>query len=125
MNHTVSPVAAQGQEVPTVQTVQREAVSRLRAAGIESAPLDARILVSHAFALSREQLLCRSGEPVLPAHQERFEQLLLRRLAREPVSRILGRREFWSLEFVLVPETLDPRPDSETVVEAGLAALAG
>ncbi len=49
--------------------------------------------------------------------------LAMRRAAREPLSRIVGRREFWSRDFLLAPETFDPRPDSETVVEAALAAM--
>jgi release factor glutamine methyltransferase len=53
-----------------------------------------------------------------------FETLLGRRLAREPVSRILGRRAFWTLDLVVTPDTLDPRPDSETLIEAALAAFA-
>ncbi len=52
-----------------------------------------------------------------------LEALANRRAAREPVSRIVGRREFWSRDFLLTPETFDPRPDSETVVEAALAAM--
>ena len=97
------------------------AAARLRAAGIDSARLDARILAGAALGFSREQLLIHAREPAPPDALPRLEALLARRLAREPVSRILGRREFWSLEFALSPDTLDPRPDSETVIEAALA----
>lgn len=109
----------------TLRTVERAAATRLREAGIESALLDARVLMGYAFGLSRDQLLCRAGDAADPEHGARFEALIVRRLAREPVSRILGRREFWSLDFALSADTLDPRPDSETLVEAALAEVAG
>ena len=111
------------QEAPTVRALLGDAAGRLRAAGIDSATLDARILIGHALGFSREQLLTRAGETVTAEALARVEPLLARRLAREPVSRILGRREFWSLEFALSPETLDPRPDSETVIEAALTEV--
>ncbi len=112
------------QEPPvTVRAAFENAVSRLRGAGIASAHLDARILVGEALGLSREQVLTHAREPVVAAAGLCLERLLARRLAREPVSRILGRREFWSLNFALSAETLDPRPDSETVIEAALALV--
>ena len=58
-----------------------------------------------------------------PLAESRLAALLARRAAREPMARILGYREFWSLRFELSPATLDPRPDSETLIEAALAAL--
>ena len=127
-DHTVRPDSAQeaGLDVaPTLRSVERAAAARLRAAGIDSAGLDARLLMGEAYGLGRDQLLCRAHDPADPEATARLETLLARRVAREPVSRILGRREFWSLDFALSPDTLDPRPDSETVVEAALAALAG
>jgi len=122
VDHNPGPEPAQG---ATVRTVQHSAAVQLRAAGIESARLDARILAGAAWGLGRDQLLCRADDPVGAEALERFDALLARRLAREPVSRILGRREFWSLDFGLSAETLDPRPDSETVIEAALDALGG
>ncbi len=77
--------------------------------------LDARILWAHARGA------VATGDDDEPAG--RFARLIARRCAGEPVSRILGRREFWSLDFALTPDVLDPRPDSETVVEAALAHL--
>jgi len=68
-------------------------------------------------------VLNRPDAPVPPAEAAAFAALLRRRLAGEPVSRIAGRREFWSLSFRLGSDTLDPRPDSETVAEAALAVL--
>ena len=108
------------QEAPTLRALLEGAAARLKAAGIDSARLDARILAGAALGYSRDQLLIHAAEPAPTAALPRFEALLARRLDREPVSRILGRREFWSLEFALTPDTLDPRPDSETLVEAVL-----
>ncbi|MFN0044301.1 MAG: peptide chain release factor N(5)-glutamine methyltransferase [Alphaproteobacteria bacterium] len=76
--------------------------------------LDARILWAHARGTDG------AGDDESAG---RFARLIARRLAGEPVSRILGRREFWSLDFALTPDVLDPRPDSETVVEAALTHL--
>ncbi|WP_395673631.1 peptide chain release factor N(5)-glutamine methyltransferase [Inquilinus sp.] len=101
----------------------RDGTARLAAAGIDSALSDARILLMHALGIDRTGLLSRAGEAVPPDAATRYAASLDRRAAREPVSRILGHREFWSLDFALGPATLDPRPDSETLVEAALAAI--
>lgn len=87
--------------------------------------LDARILVLEATELDRAALLRDGDEPVGPEAAKRLNRMLARRLAGEPVWRILGRREFWGLEFEITPAVLDPRPDTETLVTAALAALAG
>jgi release factor glutamine methyltransferase len=100
----------------------RRAEMRLRAAGIESAQLDARVLLAHVLGADAAQLVARSDEPVAQDAQERFEHAIARRAAGEPVARILGVKEFWSCDFALSPDTLVPRPESETVIEAALAA---
>lgn len=105
-----------------VETVLRDAARRLSTAGIDSARLDARLLLG--AALGRE-VWPHESDPVDAAACDRFESLLARRLAREPVSRILGRRGFWSLDLAVGPDTLDPRPDSETLIEAAVEAFAG
>ncbi len=125
-DHNRSPDPAQGAEsVPTISSVVAAGTARLRAAGVESARLDARILIGAVLDLAPDQMLCRADSLISPADFERIEALLARRAEREPVSRILGRREFWSLDFALSSETLDPRPDSETLVEAAVAIAAG
>ena len=91
-------------------------------AGIDSAALDARLLTAAALDVGSTSLL---ADPQLPLGEEgsaRLVDLAARRLAREPVARILGRAEFWGLPFALSPETLAPRPDTETIVEAALDA---
>ena len=94
-------------------------------AGIASAHEDARILLLAAAGISRTQLISDPELPLDAAACERLTLLARRRLAREPVSRILGRREFWGLQFAVSGAVLDPRPDSESVIEAGWRALAG
>ena len=96
------------------------ATARLAAHGIESARTDARLLVQHALGLDRNALLVERGRILATEELAAIDSLLARRAAREPVSRIIGRREFWSLDFALSPAALDPRPDSETLIEAAL-----
>ncbi len=93
--------------------------------GIESPRLDARLLAAAALDLTAEELIARPDRLVTDDAEVRFRGLIERRAAREPVSRILGVREFWSLNFEIGPAVLDPRPDSETLVEAALAQLKG
>lgn len=101
----------------TIGELLREATRRLGAAGADSPRLDARLLLAAALG-TEDRLHGREDETVPHDAADRFAGLMRRREAREPVSRILGRREFWSLEFELGRETLDPRPDSETLIEA-------
>ncbi|MGD1878809.1 MAG: peptide chain release factor N(5)-glutamine methyltransferase [Kiloniellaceae bacterium] len=97
------------------------ATARLAAAGIEEPRRDARLLVCRLLGGGPELLLAHPDKPLSPAEDARVAAAVARRAAREPVSRILGEREFWSLSFALNAATLDPRPDSETLVEAVLA----
>lgn len=109
----------------TIGALRREAAARLAAAGIDSPDLDAGLLLAHALGLSTAALRVAGPDPVSAAGAARAEQMLAQRLAGVPVARILGEKEFWSLPFTLSPETLVPRPDTETVVEAALDALKG
>ncbi|MGE5147387.1 MAG: peptide chain release factor N(5)-glutamine methyltransferase [Candidatus Eiseniibacteriota bacterium] len=108
---------------PTVTVVLEDAVRRLDAAGVETPRLDARLLVADALGCEPGALALRAGERLDAEGIARIEGLIARRVAREPVARIRGMREFWSLPFRVGPATLDPRPDSETLVEAALAAI--
>lgn len=96
------------------------AASRLAAAGIEQPLREARLLLGHALGWDQETLLRRRDECV---EMSFFTALLARRLTHEPLARIVGQREFWGLAFGLSPATLVPRPDSETLIEAALAAF--
>ena len=96
------------------------AVRRLREAGIETPELDTRLLLCHAAGLTREGFIARGGDRLAPEAYARLEAGIARRLAGEPVSRITGIREFYGREFLVGPHTLDPRPDTETLIEAAL-----
>ena len=109
---------------PTLEESVAEAAARLAAAGIENPRHDARLLICRVLGGGPELLLGQPGRLLSSEESRRVEAAVRRRQAREPVSRILGEREFWSLPFGLNEGTLDPRPDSETLVEVVLAALA-
>ena len=107
----------------TVGTALAEAAAQLSSAGISDARREARLLVATALDWDAARVLGFPEAEMTTAAGERLATLLARRSAREPISRILGHREFWSLRFELSPDTLDPRPDSETLIEAALALL--
>ena len=96
---------------------------RLAQAGVETPDLDARILMAEALGLDPTEIVTDGRALVGAADAARIAALMDRRLAGEPVARILGHREFWSLSFQLSSETLVPRPDTETLVEAALDVL--
>jgi release factor glutamine methyltransferase len=98
----------------------KEAKRALEARGNPNPALDARLLLQHAAGLSREALIADPDREISVAAAERFHDFLARRLAGEPVSRILGEREFYGRRFKVTPATLDPRPDTETLIEAAL-----
>src|SRR5262245_64769973 len=89
------------------------AVDALRAAGIEDALLDAELLLSEATGRSREQLAAGSPADVTPRDGRAFGDLVRRRLRREPVAYILGRRAFREIELEVDPRVLIPRPETE------------
>lgn len=104
----------------TVGAALAEGAARLHAAGVESARLDARLLLQAATGRTAEQIVAHP-DLVLPAPAvAAFDDLVSRRARREPISQLLGRREFWSLEFATTRDTLTPRPDSETLIETAL-----
>lgn len=101
----------------TLSAAVRNAAATLRSCGVPDAANDARILLTAATGLRREDMLREPDLMLEPESVSDFEMLVRRRADREPVSRILGRREFRSLVFELGTDTLDPRPDSEVIVE--------
>lgn len=105
----------------TLGALAARATARLSAAGVEDPRTDARLLLAAALGLRSQDLMLYPERPVAAGEVARAEALIARRAGREPVSRILGRRGFWTLDLALGPDTLDPRPDTETVVEAVLA----
>ena len=105
---------------PTRATALSAAVAQLKAGGCLDALTDARLLLCAAAGIDRAGLVRDPDLPLGAASAGRFESYLRRRAAGEPVSRILGRREFWGLDLVVTPAVLDPRPDTETLISAVL-----
>ena len=110
-------------ETVEVGEALRRGGTRLREAGVEAAPRDAGILLAEATGQQRFRLVAFPERPLSANELAAYEAFLIRRARHEPVSRILGRREFWSLDFTVTPDTLDPRPETEVLVEAVLARL--
>ncbi|MBN9530505.1 MAG: peptide chain release factor N(5)-glutamine methyltransferase [Alphaproteobacteria bacterium] len=108
---------------PRRDTALAWATSRLRDAGIDEPRLDATLLLCAAQGIGRTALISAPEAPLAADEAAAFAAMVARRAAHEPVSRILGHREFWSLDFRLSAATLDPRPDSEILVEAVLDRL--
>ena len=106
-----------------IAQVLQQSVMMLETAGIENPRLDTRLLAAAVMKIPQAQLFFRTEAMMQDHEYDLFQAYLLRRIDFEPVSRILGQREFWSLPFVVTPDTLDPRPDSETVVEGVLLSL--
>lgn len=105
---------------PTIGEAVNTLTARFAAAGLDSPRLDARVLVAHVLAAEAAKVFVRSAEPFPADRMASLEDVAARRLRHEPVSRIRGTREFWGLTFELGAATLDPRPDTETLVEAAL-----
>jgi release factor glutamine methyltransferase len=116
----VTATAAAALAGQTVETARRALAARFGQQGIDSAELDARLLTGDAFGLDLTGLIAATTRIVTPEEAARLETFLQRRLAGEPVARILGFKEFWGLTLNLSAATLVPRPDTETVVELAL-----
>lgn len=106
-----------------LEAARRALARAFREGGVETPALDARFLVMAACRVSHAELLRDPERALTDDERARLSAWASRRLAGEPVSRIVGSRAFWGLEFRLAPETLDPRPDTEALVEAVLSAL--
>ncbi len=102
----------------------REAAVRLESVGISTGRREARLLLAHVLGVDQTQVLAYPERAVDEAKTAAFKALIDRRIAGAPVSRLIGGREFWSLQFTLSADTLDPRPDSETLIEAALETVA-
>lgn len=107
----------------SLDAARRALASRFKSAGIDSAELDARLLLGAALNLDLTGMISEAARPLTSDEAARLEAFALRRLAGEPVARILGMKEFWGLPLTLSPATLVPRPDTETVVELALQML--
>jgi release factor glutamine methyltransferase len=92
-------------------------------AGLPLDPLENRILLCHATGLSRVQLITQGDRPLTPEEARRLDALVARRLGGEPIAYIVGKREFFGLDFQVGPAVLIPRPDTELIVELALERL--
>src|SRR6266849_2071620 len=107
----------------TVETARRMLTARFKSGRIDSAELDARILVGAALDLDLTGVIAAASRPLTSDQTTRLEDFARRRLSGEPIARILGLKEFWGLPLKLSAATLVPRPDTETVVELALQML--
>ncbi|MCQ8783908.1 peptide chain release factor N(5)-glutamine methyltransferase [Mangrovibrevibacter kandeliae] len=111
-------------EPVTLAALLAAARRRLEAAGSPTADLDARLLLAAALGLQRSDFILKAQDGVSTAHAARADALVARRAGGEPVHRILGRRAFYDHDFQLSPETLEPRPDTEALVELARRPMA-
>ena len=98
----------------------KEGSQRLRRVGVKTPLLDSRLLLQAAMNITYEELLVSAKRPLTDNEKEVYEDMLLRRLKREPVAQILGYKDFWKIRLNTTKDTLDPRPDSETIIDAVL-----
>ena len=115
---TVEPFAISPEQ--SIGEAYRSMIRAFTVAGIDTAALDARLLLAHALEVDTATLISAAERPVGQEAQA-VTNAARRRIAREPVSRILGWREFYGRKFEISPATLDPRPDTETLIDAALA----
>jgi release factor glutamine methyltransferase len=109
----------------TVAELIARARAKLSTGGVppDEAAADAEVLARHALGWNLSKLVVEQRNPAPAEFSHRYEELISRRLTREPVSQIVGHREFWGLEFEVTRDVLTPRPETETLVESALAAF--
>ncbi len=107
----------------TIAQCLKLGTAALRQQDVPNPRFDAQLLMSHATGFGRLALLTESERPLSAEEQAAFDAMIERRCKREPVSHIIGRREFWSLDFHVNKHVLDPRPDSETLIAAVLGCI--
>ena len=104
----------------TLGQALQEIAERLAGAGVEDARRDAQVLLGHVLDRDRAYLHAFPEVQLSSDQNARLSGLVERRAARVPMSQVLGSREFWSLDFQVTADTLTPRPDSETLIEAAI-----
>jgi release factor glutamine methyltransferase len=105
----------------TAAQAMAAATGRLREAGVDDAARDARILLAHAAKIDTSRVTLIAPEDISSEISERYENMIRLREARVPVSHLIGEREFYGRRFKVSRDVLDPRPDTETLIEAALA----
>lgn len=106
----------------TAAVAMATATARLRAAGVPDPARDARLLLAHAASVDATRITLIAPEEIAPEISERYEQLISLRVVRVPVSHLIGERAFYGRRFKISREVLDPRPETESLIEAALAA---
>ena len=104
----------------TIGVALEAAIARLSAVGVDNPRMDARLLLCHSACLDLANIIVDPNVVLADECFRKFETLVERREKREPVSHLIGEREFWSLPFIVTADVLDPRPASETLIEAAL-----
>ena len=107
----------------TLEALQRRMMQQLKTQHHRTAPLDARLLLEHASGLSSTDLAMQAKQEAGATLIHEAQALVALRLTGMPVAKIIGHKEFWGRRFHVSPAVLDPRPDSETLIEAALALL--
>jgi release factor glutamine methyltransferase len=110
-------------ETWSIRRVVKWSAEDFAARGIDTARLDAELVVAHALGIDRVKLYMDLDRPLVPAELAKIRELVTRRRKREPVAYILGRRELWGRTFEVSPAVLVPRPETETLIERALAIL--
>jgi release factor glutamine methyltransferase len=104
----------------TLGDLYRKIKTELAAEGIDTAALDARVLLCHALSVSHEDFILKQEVTLTDTDVAAINALIAQRLQRKPVAKIIGKKEFYGLEFITTLDTLDPRPDSEIVIDQTL-----
>jgi len=110
-------------DTPTLVSAWKAAQGQLKAARIDSPAIDARLLLEASSGASRLDILTDPHRPLTLDQQATLAGYLERRLKREPVSRILGRKGFWKIMLNVTPDVLSPRPDTETILDVAMLAF--
>jgi release factor glutamine methyltransferase len=105
----------------TAAVAMAAATAKLRAAGVPDPARDARVLLAHAASVDAARITLIAPEEIAPEISERYEHLISLRAVRVPVSHLVGAREFYGRSFKISRDVLDPRPETETLIEAALA----
>jgi release factor glutamine methyltransferase len=109
--------------MPKLKALLAEAKAALIKADVPTPTLDARLLLQHVTGFNHSEIIAAENHPLTDDQAKAFAVLMLRRLGGEPVSRILGEREFYGRSFKTSPDVLDPRPDTETLIDLCLEHL--
>lgn len=106
----------------TIAQALTDAVQRLKAAGVPEAGTDARVLLATALGIDRSRLTLVLPDELTVTAQTQFERSIKARMSRQPVAQIIGQRDFYGRSFMVTPDVLDPRPDTECLITAALSA---